>query len=58
MVSLNILSTRYQANHVVVIAHQMEKVVSIGYHVTVGWSKLVSDSVQQGRALLIIYFSK
>lgn len=58
MVSLNILSTRYQANHAVVIVHQMEKVMYIGYHVTANQSKFVSDSVQQGRGLLAIYFSE
>ena len=53
MVSLNILSTRYQANHAVVIAHQMEKVAYTGYHVTAGRSKLVADSAWQGMALLV-----
>ena len=44
MVSLNILSTRYQANHAVVIVHQMEKVMYIGYRATAGQSNLVADS--------------
>ena len=32
--------------------------MSIGYHATASRSKFVSDSVQQGRALLVIYLSK
>ena len=32
--------------------------MSIGYHVTAGRSKLVSDGTRQGRGLLAIYFSE
>jgi len=53
MVSLNILSTRYQANHAVVIVHQMEKVMYIGYRATAGQSNLVADSARQGMVFLV-----
>ena len=41
-----------------VTKHQSQQVVSIGYHVTAGQSKFVSDSVQQEGRLLAIYFSE
>ena len=36
-----------------VTKHQPQRVVSIGYHVTAGRSKLVADSAWQGMALLV-----